>query len=69
MLDKGLHVRPPVPDEAHDDELVRPVGHLLGTVQVLYAQVYIQLQVFRAYIVSSDKPNQPLNRTGLKRAV
>src|SRR3712207_3877529 len=35
VLDKRLHVRSAVPDEADDDELVFPVRYLLGTVQVL----------------------------------
>ena len=36
VLDEGLHVRSAVANQAHDDELLKVVGNLLGSMQVLY---------------------------------
>src|SRR5215212_7322348 len=57
VLHKGLHVRSPVPDEAHHHELIRLVVHLLGTVQVLYAGAQSLLS---HYVVSCRKTDPPI---------
>src|SRR5919112_1029261 len=57
VLHKGVHVRPPVPDEAHHDELVRLVVPLLGPMQVFYAGAQSLLS---HYVVSCHKPDPPI---------